>query len=147
MPLDSRLKKKKKEMYVCCLHDDTDPSLGIIHSKDGEEIYHCFGCNSWGNIIKLHKRVELKYHNRYINEDRAVQELCELFGVDYNSLPKENVEDITDKDIRRQIAMAEAMNRFDISHFQHGLVRGKLEGKGIPYFNTLMVRMIDEVKR
>lgn len=147
MPIDKRFLKRSKDKFVCCLHDDTDPSLGIIHSKDKGEIFHCFGCNAWGTVVDLHKRVSLRYFNKHIDEDRAILELCEIFGVNLSDLPNSSNENIEDNDIRKQLAMKNAMNTFDIAHFQHKLVEGKIEGKSIPYFNTLLVRMIDEYKK
>ena len=149
VPLSSRFTKNKKGMYVCCLHEDTDPSLGIIQSKGKGEIFHCFGCNAWGTVVDLHKKVSLKYFNKHIDDDRAIKELCKLFGVDESKVLGTgiNAESVEDKYIRRQLALAESMNRFDLGHFQRKIIEGKLEGRGIPYYNTLMVRMIDEYKR
>lgn len=148
IPLDSRFKKRKKGMFVCCFHDDTDPSLGIIYSKDKGEIYHCFGCNAWGNIIDMHKKVSRKYFRKSIGDERAIKELCEIFNVDPSELPKvTNVEDITDKEVRKQLAIAEAMNHIDVGYFQNKIIEGKMENKGIPYYNTLLIRMIDEYNK
>ena len=149
VPLDKRFRNIRKDKFVCCLHDDTDPSLGIIHSKDKGEIFHCFGCNAWGNVVDLHKRVSLKYFNKYIDEDRAVKELSDIFGINYKDLPstEDALVNDEDKDIRKQLAMREAMNSFDSAYFQQKIIEGKLEGKSIPYFNTLLVRMIDSEKK
>lgn len=146
IPLDSRFKRSKKGMFVCCFHDDTDPSLGIIHSKDKGEIFHCFGCNAWGNIIDLHKKVSLKYYKKHIDDERAILELCGIFGVDVSELPNNKNENNGDRYIRRQLAMREAMGRFDVPYFHRKLVEGKMDGKDVPYFNTLLVKMIDEYK-
>lgn len=150
MSIDKRFRIRRKDKFVCCLHDDTDPSLGIIHSKDKGEIFHCFGCNAWGTVIDLHKRVSLKYFNKYIDDERAKVELCNIFGVDISSLPSEvvdiDISSVADKDIRKQLAMAEAMKRFNISDFQNKIIEGKLKNKGIPYYNTLLVTMLNEFK-
>lgn len=149
MPLDKKFRKTKGDKFVCCLHDDTDPSLGIISSKKKGELFHCFGCNSWGDIIVFHKRVSLKYFGKSLDDELCKRELCELFGVDYNSLPKEDyvIENIRDKNIRKELAMREALDKFDISDFRNSFIEGKMENKGVDYFNTLLIRMVSEVKK
>lgn len=149
MPINKKFRVTKGDKFICCLHDDTDPSMGIIKSKKKGEIFHCFGCNSWGTVIDLHKRVSLKYFNKRLDDDLAKRELCEIFNIRYEALPKEDdykFENIQDKSVRKQYAMAEALNRFDIADFKNDFIEGKIEGKNIPYFNTLMIRMISELK-
>lgn len=150
MPLNSKFRVRKNDKFVCCLHDDNDPSLGVIYSKNKGERFHCFGCNAWGNVITLHKRVSLKYFGKNIDDDLARKELCDLFGVDLMKLPSEDdingFEGIEDKDIRKELAVKNALNRFDIYDFKDKIVEGKINGKGIAYFNTLLVMMINESK-
>lgn len=146
MPLNTKFKKSKGDKLVCCLHEDTDPSLGIISSKKKGELFHCFGCNSWGDILVLHKRVSLKYFSKSIDDELCKRELCKIFGVDYNSLPKEDyvIDNVRDKDIRKELALREALDKFDISDFRSSFIRGKIEGKGVDYFNTLLITMVSE---
>lgn len=146
IPVNSKFKVVKGDKRICCVHDDNDPSLGAIKKK-GYEIYHCFGCNFWGNIIDLHKRVSYKYFKKVLTDDEAKRDLCRIFNVNYNTLPKEEVDDlnsIADKDIRKEVAMRRAMEKFDIGDFDRGIIEGKIEGRGIAYFNTLLVRVIAE---
>lgn len=149
MPLNNKYRYTKKDKFVCCLHDDTDPSLGIIMSKSKGEIFHCFGCNSWGNILDLHKRVSLKFFNKRIDDELCKRELCNIFGIDYASLPKDEyiVENIRDKDVRKELAMREALHRYDISDFRNSLIEGKMQGKGIEYFNSNLIRIMCELKK
>ena len=138
---------KNDKMMVCPLHDDVNPSMGIIRSKDGKETYHCFGCNSWGNIIDLHRRVSKRLFNKYLSEDAALRDLCRIFDVKYDEVAEEcKEEDSFDLDIRRDIAMQKAMNSFDISDFRNMIRQGKVEKKGIAYFNTIVMIMVDRVK-
>lgn len=148
MPLDKKFSYTKKGKFVCCLHNDTDPSLGIIPSKKKGEIFHCFGCNAWGDIIVLHKRVSLKYFNRHLDDELCKRELCKIFGVDYNILPKEvyTVNNTRDKDIRKELALRDALNKYSISDFKQDMIYGKMENKGVDYFNTLLIKMLNEVK-
>lgn len=150
IPLNKRFKFVKKDKYVCCLHNDTDPSLGIIHSKSKGEIFHCFGCNAWGTVIDLHKKVSLKYFKKNLDDEQAKRELCSIFGLSYDELPNENdydIDKVGNKDVRKELAMREAMGRYDLSDFKSDIIAGKMEGKGVAYFNTLVVRMIDEKRK
>lgn len=138
---------KNDKMMVCPLHDDVNPSMGIIRGKDGKETYHCFGCNSWGNVVELHQRVSKRLFGKYITEDGAIRDLCRLFDVDYEEVSVgSDKEDSFDADIRRDNAMQKAMSQFDISDFRNKLLQGKVEKKGVAYFNTLVMIMVDKVK-
>lgn len=148
MPLNSRFKYTKKDKFVCCLHSDSDPSLGIVYSKSKGEMFHCFGCNAWGTVLDLHRRVSLKYFNKSLDDEQIKRELCMIFGVSYESLPKEgddyDLSKVGNKDIRKQIAMREAMTRYDISDLKSDIINGKLERRSVGYFNTLIIKMINE---
>lgn len=138
---------KNDKMMVCPLHDDINPSMGIIRSKEGKETYHCFGCNSWGNIVDLHRRVSKRLFNKYLSEEAALRDLCRIFGVKYEEVAEEcNEEDSFDADIRRDMAMQKAMENFDISDFRDMIRRGKVKKKGVAYFNTIVMFMVDRVK-
>ena len=148
MPLDNRFRYTKKDKFICCLHGDTDPSMGIIKSKKGE-IFHCFGCNAWGDVLELHKKVSLKYFGKRLDDELCKRDLCRIFNIDYSVLPKEeySMDKNQDKNIKKELALREALNRFTISDFRTGIIAGKMEGKGIGYFNSLLVQMIDSEKR
>lgn len=146
MPLNSKFKINgtgSKSHMICPLHNDTDPSLGIVSSSKGE-LFHCFGCNSWGNVIDLHRKISKKYLNKYLTEIEATRDLCRLFDVDYKSLPKEtestSVQELSDDD-----AISKSLYEFSYSDFSDGILVGKGAGKGIGYFNTLLARMLHEI--
>jgi hypothetical protein len=148
MPINPRKYRMKSEkMMVCPVHDDVNPSMGIIKGKDGKEIYHCFGCNSWGDVVGLHKRVSKRLFNRYMSEEDSLRDLCRIFGVDYSEVSAEgNEEDLFDADIRRDQAILKATEAFDISDFRERIRQGKSEKRGAAYFNTLVMIMVDSVK-
>ncbi len=146
MPVDrKRFWVKSDKMMVCPLHNDVNPSMGVIKSKNGEELYHCFGCNSWGNVVELHRRVSKKLFNRYLSEEDAVKDLCRIFNVKYVDVePSE--EDRFDVDMKQDRAVQDAINNFDISDFREMLQAGKRDKKGVAYFNTLVMIMVDNLK-
>ena len=138
---------KNDKMMVCPLHDDVNPSMGIIRGEGGKEIFHCFGCNAVGNVVDLHQRVSKRLFNKYLTEDAALRDLCRIFGEDYESVSgASKEEDIFDADIRRDVAIQKAMDNFDISDFRTRIQQGKIEKKGTAYFNTLVMIMVDQVK-
>ena len=150
MPLSKKFRVTKGDKFICCLHDDTDPSMGIIHSKNKGEIFHCFGCNSYGTVIDLHKRVSLKYFNKRLDTELAKRELCGVFGIPYDSLPKEEdykISNVGDKDVRKAIAFNDSLKKYTVSDFKSDFISGKMEDKGVSYFNSLLIRTLDRVKK
>lgn len=137
---------KSGKMMVCPCHDDHDPSLGLIKSKNGEEAVHCFGCNFWGNVVDLHKRVNKRHNKRYMSDDEALHDLCKIFGVDYNSLPKDSDKNNIDKDVREEASLLESLDCFNIHDFKSMIIKGKKERKGVGYFNSLVMIMVNELK-
>lgn len=147
VPIDPGKFKTVKDKMVCPLHNDHDPSLGTVNSKAEGEICHCFGCNFWGNIIELHQKVNRKYYKKYLTDDEAKHDLCRIFDIKYESLPIEETSKVLDKDIRQEMEMARALERFDIGDFQQMIIEGKRNKSGIAYFNTLIMSMLNEVKQ
>lgn len=142
----SRYIMKSDKMFVCPVHNDHDPSLGLIKSKKGDTC-HCFGCNFWGNVVELHQRVMKRHKKKYLSEDEAIRDLCRIFNVDYEKVPKaEGIEGIKDKSIRQEIALDESLEKFDIGDFQRLIYEGKVEGRPIGYFNALVMTMIDSLE-
>lgn len=146
MPLNRKYKITGGDKMICPLHDDHDPSLSIIPNKTGVEVCHCFGCNYWGNVIKLHKRVMQRHKGKVLSTEEVRRDLCRTFNIKYETLPSEEaVSD--DDDIRKEVAMVEAIGeKFDISDFKYLIIEGKKRKKGIGYFNALMMSMINEIK-
>lgn len=150
IPLNPKRFKLKetgsKVMMVCPFHSDHDPSLGIIQKSSGEEICHCFGCNYIGDIVKLNKDIQNKYFGKVISEEDSLGILCNTFGVDRNSLPVETLSSVADIGIRQESQLLLAMEDFDIGDFRYMIKQGKKEKKGISYFNTMLMLMIDKYK-
>lgn len=137
-----RYKVKSGKMFVCPVHNDHDPSLGLIPSKNGD-ICHCFGCNFWGNVVELHQKVSKKHFKKYLSEEEAVRDLCKIFRVNIEDLPVGDISDIKDKDERRELALDEAIENFDIGDFQRLIYEGKVQGRPIGYFNAVVMTMVD----
>lgn len=146
-PIDNqRYKVKSDKMFVCPLHDDHDPSLGLIESKNGDMV-HCFGCGFWGDIVKLHKTFVRRQSRRVISDDEAIRELCGIFGEKYENVPKpENTEGSKDGGARKEVAVNEAVECFDIGDFYRLIQDGKRQKKSIGYFNAVVMTMVDSCR-
>lgn len=140
-----RYKIKSDKMFVCPVHNDHDPSLGLIPSKNGDTC-HCFGCNFWGNVVELHQRVSRRLLKKYLSEDEAIHDLCRIFNVDYKSLPLEESGGGLDKGLKQELALSEAMDNFDIGDFKQLVYEGKKQKRPIGYFNALVMTMIDSCR-
>ena len=57
--------KVRGKMAVCPFHDDKDPSLSF---DDKKNIFHCFGCNTSGDIVEF-KRLLMEREERNGNKE------------------------------------------------------------------------------
>lgn len=122
---------------VCPLHNDINPSLGVSHGK-----LHCFGCDYWGDIVKFHRNVSYKHLDKRMTYEESKKDLCRIFDVDYKSLPSEE-ELVLDREERYFQGMKSIEEGFDISDYREMFLKGKMKGKSVAYFNTLLMIMID----
>lgn len=74
---------------LCPFHDDTDPSF---HFWEETKMFHCFGCQASGDVIKLHQMFEWKYHGKSIGRKAAIKELGSLYGIELDE-DAENVDE------------------------------------------------------
>lgn len=146
IPIDrKRFRVASGDKMICPLHNDHDPSLGIIINK-GKETYHCFGCNAWGDIVDLHLRISKKYFKKYLNREESLKELCKIFNVDETEIigidkTKENLDE------KRDGLIEENQGKFDLTDYKYLVLNGKLQKRSIGYFNALMMSMIWALKQ
>lgn len=140
-----KYKVKSDKMVVCPVHNDHDPSLGIISSDKGD-LCHCFGCNFWGDVVQLHQEVSQKHFKRFMSEEEAVRDLCKIFNVNFDDVPKEGLSNIKDKGTRQEVALSEAIENFDIGDFQRLIYEGKVDKRPIGYFNAVVMTMVNSLK-
>ena len=142
----SRYKVKSDKMFVCPLHDDHDPSLGLVKSEKGD-LVHCFGCGFWGDVVKFHIKLQKKYQKRDIDEETAVNELCKIFNLDSNKVPKPNSsKSDCDGGAKQETALNDAIECFDIGDLYNLIQEGKRKKKPIGYFNAVVMTMLDSCK-
>jgi len=64
---------------ICPFHSDTDPSFHFWREK---KAFHCFGCKTSGNVIRMHMLWQKEFHKRYVDKNTAVKELAQMYGVE-----------------------------------------------------------------
>lgn len=131
---------------VCPCHPDVNPSLGIIRKKE-YVLVHCFGCGFCGDIIKLHKGVMKRLFHKYLSDEDVKKDLCRIFNIDYNKLPREKKLSDYDKDLQREMAIIQAEDNFSVTDYQRLILQGKRDKRSIGYYNSLMVSMISQNKK
>ena len=74
-------------------HADVNPSMGYVCDKHrrGVMLYHCFGCNRTGDVVRLHQLIMSMYHSKDLSEKEACFDLAALFHV-----PIDDFKDIED---------------------------------------------------
>lgn len=101
-PLDKRFAEYNlygSRTVICPLHDDTDPSFGLINHRflSGVKIYHCFGCGASGTIIRLHQLIQDIYHNKKLSDEEACKDLADLFNIPINDFEEVDSDDYDSK--------------------------------------------------
>jgi len=76
---------------ICPLHDDNDPSLGII-GKQGIKRYHCFGCGASGTIVRLHQRIQKKFYDKSLTDEESAIEIANMYGISIRHIELEEEE-------------------------------------------------------
>lgn len=108
---------------VCPLHDDTDPSF---HYYKETNSYFCFGCRDFGDVVRLHRRIQQIYHDRQISNEMSAWELVALYGLD---IQEEEYEE-TPQDVYGKL-----MNSLDVGNLRD------VGGKSLVSFRRLNNRV------
>lgn len=130
-PLDSDFQKASFEngskLVLCCFHDDLNPSLGLINHKTlkGVKIYHCFGCNAVGTVVRMHQHIERAYHKRTLTEEESARELCKLFDVPLDTTAALAAQNELQGLAARLYRVAEGMDNYTLFEFRQDLRRAR----------------------
>lgn len=147
IPIDSgRFRLSSGGKMVCPMHKDHDPSMGVIENTTGE-VCHCFGCGYSADVLKLHRDIVRRYKHRRLSDEEVKKDLCRIFGIDYSALLRKEKSIEKTRDEKRIDMMENKKKEFDISDFRYAVMQGKKEGKGIGYFNALMMSMVWELNQ
>jgi len=137
---------------VCPLHEDVGPSFGVLNGRDGRERFNCFGCQSFGHVVDLHKRIAFDYERRKLTAAEAAYELLTIFNIDKEIVEKSvrklgdllETDNTSVEERRRKQARELVWEKYTAEDFRKDIVNGQLAGKSAAYFNSALHRITDE---
>lgn len=132
------------QLAICPLHNDHDPSLGLMKRRfpDGSYSFHCFGCGKSGTVIRLHQFVSMMYNNKELTVHEACTELCNLFGI-----PIPNLEDIAEDDYEKLFYKKfNELDRLEVKYtskdFASDILAIRKKGVDLDLVNSACVKLI-----
>lgn len=120
IPKFAKFRLSDRNTAICPVHEDNDPSMGVIKSKKGF-IYHCFGCGSAGTVVELVKRVEFRHFNSRMTERQCAEFLADLFSLDLPAVEDMEPERVGSKLRLRRERIMQASKRYSLSDFTAAL--------------------------
>lgn len=146
-----------KDMAICPLHDDHDPSFGLIKSKKykGVLVGHCFGCGKVVDVIRLNQQLINKgvlhkeYHEngQVITYDESAKLLAKEKGLSLEDVKEEKL-DLDNLQVQREIAIRKARERYSLRDFQNDLLAIRMSKYNtrnkISMVNRSLVKVISE---
>mgnify|MGYP000008981135 FL=1 len=135
---------------VCPLHDDKKPSMGIVVKSDGTELFHCFGCNSWGDVVDFHIRVSGRlFGKKGMSRETALKELSKEFGVRYeDALRADGSASVEESNICTDMKLRMLADDVgSLQDFKYSWMQARKQGMPIGYLNDLLMRRIASVKK
>lgn len=146
-----------KDMAICPLHNDHDPSFGLIKSKKykGVLVGHCFGCGRVVDVIRLNQQLINKglIHREYYSGNQAVTylESAKLLAEEKNlSLDDTEAEslDMDNIQIQRELSIRKSRDKYSIRDFQNDLLAIRISNYStsnkINMINRSLVRILNE---
>lgn len=138
-----------KGLGLCPLHEDLAPSMGIVQGRDGRERFNCFGCESYGHIVDLHRKVENRHHGRRMSNDQSARELISMWHLDLDMFLEHVLDDgeldtdVRGRELRRKRDKEAIYARYDSTMFRSDLLKALSEGKGTAYYNALLMKVTE----
>lgn len=135
---------------ICPVHDDNDPSFGLMRHRHlpGVMLYHCFGCNSTGTIIRLHQRIREKYDGIKLNEQKACEEIAHIFQIPLDEFNEDDEEDYNVKYMRMQRKITELTKSYTSKDFSDEILKLRKESEIVDLnkLNKASIKMIATTK-
>ena len=133
VPLDKKFNGQvlaPSHLAICPIHDDHDPSFGVMKDKRHEGVYlfHCFGCNQTGDIVSLHQKVQKYWKKRSLKEEECCKELCDLFNI---PLPTDQVlqgDSPEERYSKRYNSIDKLSKRYNEAEFSRNLLNIRCSG-------------------
>lgn len=145
---------------VCPLHEDINPSMGVLLGRNGQEQFNCFGCHATGTVVDFHRQVSESHLTPLTSSpmgirqknDLYARDLLSRFGIDLAPvLAQVGTAKVTDRTLTEQQAKLQATTEqvrqvhasYSLADYRSSVVDGLLSVPVQPrsYFNTLLHRM------
>lgn len=146
-----------KDMAICPLHNDHDPSFGLIKSKKykGVLVGHCFGCGRVVDVIRLNQQLINKglIHREYYSGNQVVTYLeSAKFLAEEKNLSLDDTEaeslDMDNIQIQRELSIRKSRDKYSIRDFQNDLLAIRISNYStsnkINMINRSLVRILNE---
>lgn len=130
-------------MGVCPLHDDNDPSFGVVTTKQGVEIYNCFGCGKRGTLIDLVINSVEIWEKRTLTKEAALRELAKRYGFDAEEIISQADTKTDYKERYATIAKkVQAPLKPGIHTFKNSVEYGLTKGYSSDYFSREVAKLL-----
>lgn len=129
---------------VCPLHDDFRPSFGIVEGRDGRERFNCFGCQSMGNVVDLHRRIVALHGGRQMGVNEAAKDLLNEFGIpleDVQSLIVDPLDDLVDG---KERVKSKRNVRHTMTQCRAAILTGIYQHEDKEYFDKILFSLLEE---
>lgn len=155
MQLDNKFKERSlngSRLVICPLHDDHDPSLGLINHRflKGVKIFHCFGCGTSGTVVRLHQLIEHKYNNRKLSDEDACKELADMFNIDISNFDELSEDDYEGKYIQSMKRLDNLIrDSYNISDYELELLNARSSSNRntvLSKTNEALIKMVASTK-
>lgn len=146
-----------KDMAICPLHNDHDPSFGLIKSKKykGVLVGHCFGCGRVVDVIRLNQQlinkglIRREYYlgNQVITYLESAKLLAEEKNLSLDDIETESL-DMDNIQIQRELSIRKSRDRYSIRDFQNDLLAIRMSNYStsnkVNMINRSLVRILNE---
>lgn len=134
---------------ICPIHEDNDPSFGLMKDKQnkGVMLYHCFGCNRVGNVIRLHQFIEKQYKGNDLEYQEAAEDLAKLYKIEVSEADMQQPKAV-DVFTQRQMMLRKAQEGYSFKDYQLDMLALRLGNKTdkqkIMSINRNLVKLINK---
>lgn len=144
------------KLVLCCFHEhmDLNPSFGYYNKKENGhtyKLYHCFGCQRTGNVIKLHQLMQYQYYKKKLTEKEACLELATLYNINIDDFEEVSNDDYEKKYAKQLLRIDRIKNNYSRKSFAEELLNMRKSGKvyldGVGSLNNASVKLIATIKQ
>lgn len=146
-----------KDMAICPLHNDHDPSFGLIKSKKykGVLVGHCFGCGKVVDVIRLNQQLTNKgvlnkeyfKNGQVLTYEESAKMLAKQKGLSLDDVKTEKL-DLDNLQVQRELSIRRSRVRYSLRDFQNDMLAIRLSKYNtknkINMVNRSLVKVLNE---